>query len=168
MTAYKDLPFEKNMNFTRFMGLWYNIASKPNIFEKKCKCGQTVDTLVESLVIDLSESCLILGKNVTSKSKVVASVPGYGNWTNYNGPAIADYWVVQMDPEYTWAIIGKPSRKGFWIMARDYKMEKSLLDKLIARGKELEFDLSDLEMEDQSCHTSRKMFLNENNIKTER
>lgn len=29
----KDLPFEKNMNFTRFMGLWYNIASKPNIIE---------------------------------------------------------------------------------------------------------------------------------------
>ena len=44
--AHKDLPFVKEINFTRFMGLWYNIASKPNIIESKCKCAQTVDTLV--------------------------------------------------------------------------------------------------------------------------
>ncbi len=152
------------------MGLWYDIAFKPDFIEKNCKCAQSVNTLVESLVIDLSESCLIFGKNITSKSKAVATIPGYGNWTNFNGPygsVKGDYWIVQIDPDYTWAIIGQPSRKGFWITARDYKMEKSLLDKLIARGKELEFDLSDLVMTDQSCHTSRKILLDERNIKTE-
>lgn len=149
------------------MGLWYNIASKPNIIEKKCKCAQTVDRLIDTLVIELSESCLILGQNITSKSKAIATIPGYGNWTNVNGPAKADYWIVQMDPDYQWAIIGQPSRKGFWIVARDYKIDKSLLDKLIARGKELEFDLSDLEMEDQSCQKSKKVWLDEKNIKTE-
>lgn len=156
----KDLPFEKNINFTRFMGLWYNIASKPNIIESKCKCAQTVDTLIESLVIELSESCLIFGKNITSKSKAVATIPGYGNWTNVNGPAKADYWVVEMDPDYQWAILGQPSRKGFWIIARNYQIDNALLDKLVARGKQLDFDLSDLEMQDQSCHKSREMHLN--------
>jgi apolipoprotein D and lipocalin family protein len=61
-----------------------------------------------------------------------------------NGPAKADYWVVQMDPDYQWAILGQPSRKGFWIIARNYQLDKVILDKLIARGKELDFDLSDL------------------------
>jgi lipocalin len=108
-----------------------------------------------------------LGQNITSKSKAVATVPGYGNWTNVNGPAKADYWIVEMDPDYQWTIIGQPSRKGFWIVARDFKIDQSLMDKLIARGKELEFDLSDLEMEDQSCHKSKEMWLDERNIKTE-
>ncbi len=57
-----------------------------------------------------------------------------------------------MDPDYQWAILGQPSRKGFWIIARNYQIDKTLMDRLIARGKELDFDLSDLEMQDQSCH----------------
>lgn len=72
---------------------------------------------------------------MTSKSKAVATIPGYGNWTNINGVAKAPYWVVEMDPYYQWAILGQPSRKGFWIVARQYDMDKGLLNKLIARGK---------------------------------
>ncbi len=93
--------------------------------------------MLESLVIELSESCFIYGKNITSNSKAVATVPGYGNWTNVNGVAHAPYWVVEMDPNYQWAILGQPSRKGFWIIARKYQIEKSLIEKLVARGKEL-------------------------------
>jgi lipocalin len=40
-----------------------------------------------------------------------------------------------MDPNYEWAILGQPSRKGFWIIARNYKIDKSLFDKLVSRGK---------------------------------
>jgi lipocalin len=46
-----DLPFAKDIDFPRFMGVWYNIASLPNIIENKCKCAQTVDTLLTDLVI---------------------------------------------------------------------------------------------------------------------
>lgn len=87
------------------------------------------------MVIELSESCLIFGKNITSNSKAVATIPGYGNWTNVNGPAKAPYWVVEMDPDYQWAILGQPSRKGFWIIARNYTIDKALFDRLVARGK---------------------------------
>ena len=83
------------MDFKRFMGLWYNIASLPNIIESRCKCAQTIDKLESDLIIDLSESCFIFGKNVTSNSKAVATVPGYGNWTNVMGPVKAPYWVIE-------------------------------------------------------------------------
>lgn len=106
------------MDFQKFMGIWYNIASLPNAIEKNCRCPQTFDTLEEKLTINLAESCLIFGKNITSNSKAVATVNGYGNWTNVNGPLKAPYWVINLDPNYQWAIIGQPSRKGFWIMSR--------------------------------------------------
>jgi|JI6StandDraft_1071083.scaffolds.fasta_scaffold59663_5 lipocalin len=38
-----DLPFIKNIDFYKFQGIWYEIASKPNIIEKKCLCGQSLD-----------------------------------------------------------------------------------------------------------------------------
>lgn len=62
------------MDFKRFMGLWYNIASLPNAIDKNCKCPQSLDTLESPLHINLAESCLIFGKNITSNSKAVATV----------------------------------------------------------------------------------------------
>lgn len=128
MNHYPDLDFVKDMDFPKFMGVWYNIASLPNAIEKNCKCPQSVDTLEKDLVIGLSESCIIFGKNITSNSKAVAKTQGYGDWTNWNGPLSAPYWIIKLDSNYGWVIIGQPSRKGFWIMSRKPTMEKPLLD----------------------------------------
>lgn len=97
LNAPSELQFVKNMDFKRFMGIWYVIASMPNALEKNCKCPKTLDTLQSDLVIELAESCLILGKNITSKSKAIATVPGYGNWTSVNGPISAPYWIINLD-----------------------------------------------------------------------
>lgn len=132
--APSQLDFVKGMNFTRFMGIWYNIASLPNAIEKNCKCPQSLDTLKSELVIELAQSCLIFGKNITSNSKAVATVDGYGNWTNWNGPLSAPYWIINLDPNYQWVVIGQPSRKGFWIMHRKPHMDQSLLRTLIDWG----------------------------------
>lgn len=45
VSAPSQLDFVKNMDFKKFMGLWYNIASLPNAIEKNCKCPQSFDTL---------------------------------------------------------------------------------------------------------------------------
>lgn len=94
--------------------------------------------------IDLSESCMIFGRNITSKSKAIADVKGYGNWTNWNGPLSAPYWILKLDPEYQWTVIGQPSRKGFWIMSRTPTMDKSLLNFLIKWGVDNHFDLTNI------------------------
>lgn len=152
----------KNMDFKRFMGIWYDIASLPNAIEKNCKCPQSLDTLQSDLVIELAESCVMFGKNITSKSKAVATVPGYGNWTNVNGPITAPYWVINLDPNYEWVVIGQPSRKGYWIMSRKPHMDQTLLRSLIDWGAAREFNLKDLEYPDQSCFNQKKLRIQEN------
>ena len=91
--------------------------------------------LVESIRLEIrliseynSHDLLIFGKNITSNSKAVAKTQGYGDWTNWNGPLSAPYWIIKLDSNYEWVIIGQPSRKGFWIMSRKPTMEKPLLD----------------------------------------
>lgn len=49
--APAELQFVKNIDFKRFMGVWYDIASLPNAIEKNCRCPQTSDTLQSELVI---------------------------------------------------------------------------------------------------------------------
>ena len=131
------------------MGIWYNIASLPNAIESHCTCPQSRDTLRSQLIIDLAESCIAAGKNITSNSKAVATVPGYGNWTNWNGPLSAPYYIIETN--YEWTMIGQPSRKGLWIMNRKPKMDESLLSQLYQKAEGLGFNISKMERADQSC-----------------
>lgn len=147
-----DLEYVRDMDFKRYMGLWYNIASLPNAIEKNCKCPQSFDTLQNPLTVGLAQSCVIFGKNITSNSKAVASVDGYGNWTNWNGPLKADYWIINLDKvNYEWSVIGQPSRKGFWIFNRKPHMDQTLVRQLIDWGTSRGFNMRDIEISDQSC-----------------
>lgn len=49
-----DLEYVRDMDFKRYMGLWYNIASLPNAIEKNCKCPQSFDTLQNPLTVGLA------------------------------------------------------------------------------------------------------------------
>jgi len=149
-----ELPVVK-LELPRMMGKWYNIAHKPIIIEKFCKCSRTEDTLVEPLKIQLSESCTIFGRNVTSNSWAIPEAEDSGKWTNVMdiiGPwkVRADYWIIERDEEYKWICIGQPSRKYFWIMSREQQMEDTLYDELIRRAVEKGFDVTDVIREDNT------------------
>lgn len=143
------------LEIPKMMGRWYNIAHKPIIFEKFCKCSHSDNTQVEPLKIQLSESCQIFGINVTSNSWAIPENETSGKWTNVMdifGPlkVKGDYWIIDRDEEYNWICIGHPDRKYFWIMSRQQSMEDSLYNELIRRAVEKSFDVSDIIKEDNT------------------
>jgi apolipoprotein D and lipocalin family protein len=46
----------------------------------------------------------------------------------------ADYWVIDLDPDYRWAVVGGPSRKYLWILSRDPTLDRALFDQIKARA----------------------------------
>lgn len=153
-TKYPDLPVVK-LELPKMMGRWYNIAHKPIIIEKYCKCARTDNTLVEPLKIKLSESCEIFGLPVTSNSWAIPENETSGKWTNVMdivGPfkVKADYWIIERDEHYQWICVGQPSRKYFWILSRHKTMEDSLYKELLDRAVKKGFDVSDIIREDNS------------------
>ncbi len=100
----------------------------------------------------MSESCLIFGRNITSVSYAVPTTENSGRWINIQplGPfkVKGDYWVIDTDEEYTYAIIGQPSRKGFWILSRTMEFDEDLYQSLLEKGRAWGFDLSDVERND--------------------
>ena len=153
--SHPDLPVV-TLDLPKMMGRWYNIAHKPIIFEKFCKCSRTIDTLVEPMKISLSESCLILGRNITSNSWALPEEKTSGKWINEMdiiGPfkVRGDYWIIDRDENYEWMCVGQPSRKYFWIMSRHQQMEDSLYNDLLSRAVEKGFDVSDVIREENSA-----------------
>ena len=57
-------------------------------------------------------------------------------------PFRGDYWIIELDPEYRYAVVGHPSRDYLWILARtptlDSELYESLLARIAARGFDVE------------------------------
>ena len=64
----------------------------------------------------------------------VRFAPGWLSWV----PAVwADYWVVALDPDYQWALVGGPSRKYLWVLSRTPSMSKQVFDRIRAIATQL-------------------------------
>lgn len=168
-TNVSAVTFVKDLDIERFMGMWYVIASKPNLIESNCKCSRTLDTLTDAKTIELAETCWVFGTiyfiifkghSVTSKSKAVIEEPRTGHWTNWMSFISGDYWVIDIEKNnYTWSVIGQPSKKGimidsflgYWIMSREKHLDQTIVDALLAKAKAVGYDLSDIEYADQTC-----------------
>ena len=37
----------------------------------------------------------------------------------------ADYWVIEIDPDYQWAVVGGPSRDYLWVLSRTTQMARA-------------------------------------------
>jgi apolipoprotein D and lipocalin family protein len=55
-------------------------------------------------------------------------------------PIYGDYWILDLDPDYRWVLVGEPSRKYAWILARAPDLDAATQETLLTRAAELGFD----------------------------
>jgi apolipoprotein D and lipocalin family protein len=58
----------------------------------------------------------------------------------------ADYWVVEIDPGYQWAVVGSPSRKYLWILSRSPTMSKAQFEAIGERASQRGYPVQKLVM----------------------
>ena len=59
-------------------------------------------------------------------------------------PFRGDYWVIELDPDYRYAVVGHPSREYLWILARSRTLDATTYDELLRRIEAHGFDLGRL------------------------
>ena len=126
----------KSVDLEKYMGLWYEIAKIPNTFQKQCIGGTTAEySLLDNGKVQVVNRCREADGNMdgakgtarvvdkeTNAKLQVSFVRFFGrNWF------WGDYWIIGLDTDYQWAIVGHPNRKYGWILARSPKMEKDAL-----------------------------------------
>jgi apolipoprotein D and lipocalin family protein len=47
-------------------------------------------------------------------------------------PFWGDYWIIGLDENYRWAVVGSPDRRYGWILARTPTLERSTLDMIFS------------------------------------
>lgn len=129
-TVQLDLP--------RYMGRWWVIAHTPYFAEKGKLAAADVYALRPDGKI---ENTYVYRKRFDGEEKqmrgVATVVPGSGNaqWkiAFFGGLVRADYLVLEIAPDYSWALIGQPSRKLAWVFAREQRMDDAELARLLAK-----------------------------------
>lgn len=135
----------KQVELTRYLGLWYEFARYENGFEKDCEAVTATYSLRDDGKIGVRNSCRKGGvdgaeKIANGKAKVVADSSGAKLKVSFFGPFYGDYWVLDHADDYSWSIVGEPSGRYLWILTRAAKPEPTQAAALIRRAKALGYD----------------------------
>ena len=146
----KDYPFLQvvpEVDINKYAGKWYEIASLPVSQQKGCYCTTAEYSIIDSTTIKVLNKCRkdsINGEYDEAEGKAFV-VEGSNNAklkVQFFWPFKGDYWIIDLDDNYQYAVVGVPSRKYFWILSRTPKMDEELLSLLLGRVKEKGFDIS--------------------------
>jgi len=125
------------VDLQRFVGSWYEIARIPAWFQNRCvkdttaryqlrgdgKITVTNRCTTRKGEIDQSVGLARVLDPATNARLQVSFVSLLG-WRPFWG----DYWIIGLDPEYRWLVVGDPRRQYGWILSRTSAMEPALLE----------------------------------------
>jgi apolipoprotein D and lipocalin family protein len=143
------------VDLNRYAGKWYEIASIPVWFQRGCASGtHTEYTPNPDGSIRVVNTCYDKdGKPISVTGRATAA-PNTGNAklkVGFFGPFTGDYWIIALDKaDYSWALVGHPSRKYLWILSRAPEISDALYEKIVAEAVLQGYDATKLRRTDPS------------------
>jgi apolipoprotein D and lipocalin family protein len=147
-----DRPLETvaSVDLERYLGRWYEIASYPAWFQKSCTAVTADYSMREDGLIEVVNSCRKGGldgklKASRGRAKVVDETTRAKLSVSFFGPFWGPYWIIDLDPDYQWAVVGVPKRKYLWILSRTPQMSETLYEEILSRLPAQGYDPARLE-----------------------
>ncbi|MCI2398051.1 lipocalin family protein [Aliiroseovarius subalbicans] len=135
--SYRDksvpITVSPNLDLTRYLGKWYEIARFPNRFEKGC-VGVTAEYAMRSdgkvRVLNTCRKGTMDGEVQQAEGQAKVVAPGklsvtFVPWLPF---AKGDYWVLYVDDAHSLAVVGEPKGRTGWILARDPAISTTAYD----------------------------------------
>ncbi|MFM9103420.1 MAG: lipocalin family protein [Cyanobium sp.] len=129
----------ERVDLQRYAGFWYEIAKLPNPFQRQCARNTLARyTLLEQGRVAVLNQCIRRNGRVdqasgvarvvdpASQARLRVSLVSFLGWRPFWG----DYWIIGLDPDYRWAIVGDPRRRYGWILARSPRLDDASLERI--------------------------------------
>ncbi|HEY8313867.1 MAG TPA: lipocalin family protein [Candidatus Baltobacteraceae bacterium] len=118
-----ELETAPHVDLERYQGRWFEIARYPNPFERRCAKNTTAEYTLgkggRRVVVE--NRCTTedgRGYSVRGRATVANRDTGAKLRVKFGPFGSADYWIVDVAPDYRYAIVGEPKRKFLWILSR--------------------------------------------------
>jgi apolipoprotein D and lipocalin family protein len=133
------------LDLQRYSGTWYEIARLPNPFQQKCVHSVVVRYAVrDDGRLDVLNECVEADGRRSRAAGVARLADPKGPpsqlkvrfapaFLSFLSAVWGDYWVIDLAPDYSYAVIGGPKREYLWILGREPRMADPLYDEVLAR-----------------------------------
>ncbi|MBN2008890.1 lipocalin family protein [candidate division KSB1 bacterium] len=153
-----------HVDLTRYAGRWYEIAKIPNRFQRKCSSGTTAEySLRDDGRIGVINRCQKADGSTTevqgiakivdpdSNARLKVSFVSLLGWHLFWG----DYWIIGLDDNYTYAVVGTPNRKYGWILSRTPQLSPEKMTQIQSLIRNQGYNPTDFEMTIQNNNPDR-------------
>jgi len=139
----------EKVDLNLYAGTWYEIARIPNRFQDQCVKNVTATyTLRENGKIDVINRCVEEDGNVDEAEGIAQVVDEISfsklevSFVSFLGirPFWGDYWILGLEENYQYVVVGDPSRDYGWILSRTKKMKKEDLETCFKILREQRYD----------------------------
>jgi apolipoprotein D and lipocalin family protein len=134
-----------NLDVARYQGVWYQVALIPNKFQAMCvadttatysplpsgriqvlnRCRNSTGAMTEAL----GEARFLDSRRAGEAKLQVRFAPAWLSWLD---SVWGNYWVMALDADYQWALVGEPSRQFLWLLSRSPKLDAALQERIFA------------------------------------
>ena len=154
--SIQPLEVVPSVDLARYIGTWYEIARLPNGFQKKCVSDVTANyTIRDDGQIKVVNRC-------RCEDGTFAEAEGRARKASSDGPNTklevrfapaflsflpfvwGKYWIIDLAEDYSYAVIGEPSRVYLWVLGRSPKLNEEQFNEIIERIKIKGYDVSKL------------------------
>lgn len=137
----------KNVDVKRYMGKWYEIARMENGFERGTRNATAFYTFKDNGEIDVVNSA-IDGDNELSSVHGSAYAPNPQDPSKlrvtFFYPFYADYFILELDGDYQWALVGGDNMKYLWILSRTPTLPEDQIQKILDLAAARGYDVKNL------------------------
>jgi len=162
--AGQDRPLDlvESVDLQRYQGLWYEIARLPNRFQDQCARNVMAEyALMDNGRIEVVNRCTLSNGDV-DEARGVARRPDPAReaalkvrfaprWLSWLPIVWGDYQIMVLADDYESVLIGAPSRKYLWILARKPLLTDSRIDQLKAEAERQGFDSENMTLTQQDA-----------------
>jgi apolipoprotein D and lipocalin family protein len=138
---YAPMETVKQVELNRYLGKWYQVAFIPNSFQSMCIADTQAEYQLDDNDVRVINRCRTKDGSIEQANGIAKLVENSNNAklrVSFFRPFYGNYWVLDLDPNYQWVLVGEPSRKYGWILSRtpqlDSTIQKSILDKAETLG----------------------------------
>ena len=144
-----------------YAGRWFEVARLGNPFEAVCARNVSASYLPQpDGTLGVVNRCESRRGRVREVQGVARTVRGSANsklkvsfapralrWLPF---VWADYWILDVTPDYSAALVGTPRRDALWLLARSPQVEQATLERLLARAAAQGYDIASLKFTQHS------------------
>ena len=115
------------VDLQRYAGQWFEAAKYPNRFQRQCIADTTATyRLLDNGRVGVVNRCRTV-EGMDEASGIarlvdgrtdrlqVSFLPAALRWLPFGW---GDYWIIELAPDYRYAVIGEPSREYLWVLSR--------------------------------------------------